>query len=833
MSAGVLVVTSALGGSCTDDPPPAPDPFVLETDTMTVSIGSPRFSLEVKNAKGDVLLSTIDDEGSYQPFTALHRSVAFQAHVIEGWDYQIPTDGAPISIGTVSAATHTATSASIDLVSEDGASTARIEISIDGTDLHLVSSVKGPPITGEGDDQTKPGLNLQSMAFKLPADEHFFGLGERGVSVDHRGRTYENWVEEGGLAGGEDAPPGPTNPSPNGPGMTHAPVPFFMSTKGYAAWLDTSYRTGTSLGGEREDAFRVYAFAPTLDLHVFVHDHPKDSIQEFTQKVGRARLPAPWVFGPRRRMNRNAMVNGVPELQLLRQLKVPTTAADDATHFLPIGSHVGKEAEIQQWTADLHALGYKAIAYYNSYVSTTDERAAADYAEGKAKGYFVKLEDGSEFDTFMISAGPQQVATIDMTNPDAVTWFGTLLQRSIDLSYDGFMLDFGEYLPPNALLFDGRTGWEAHNTFPIAYQKATFDYMTKVKGNDFMFFSRAGYTGTQAVTSVHWSGDPDASFDPTRGLPSQVRSGLNAGMSGIPIWGSDVTGYTCLNNPPADKDVFLRWVEFGALSPEMHEENACSGSMAGQMKWTLYSDAETTAHYAKYAGLHTQLFPYIYAAAKEATETGFPIMRHPILVNPELPETYALETEYWFGPALYVAPVVERAATTRDLWLPPGRWVDWWTLEPLAAGKLQRAAPLGTLPLFLHSGGLVAMIDPSVQTLAPATDPTVITLDDVAGKLDARAAVDASATTATSTLVDGTKLDVTLGGAAALPAGIALTDALGLATCTECGLVETLANGVRRVRVNTAKAALEAGGVSLAFTGGPTTSVRWDVAVLP
>lgn len=833
--AGIVVTASVVGGSCTtDDPPPAPDPFVLQTDTMTVSVGSPRFSLEVKNAAGDVILSTLDDTGTYQSFTALHRSVAFQSHVIEGWDYQIPTDGKPIAITKVTAATHTGSTASIELASEDGAATAHIDITIEGSELHVASSkLTGPALTGEVDDRTAPGLNLQSMAFELPADEHFYGLGERGVSVDHRGRTYENWVEEGGLAGGETAPPGPTNPSPNGPGMTHAPVPFWLSTKGYAAWLDTTYRTGTSFGGERPDAMRVYAFAPTLNLRVFVRAAPRDAIADFTAKAGRAHLPAPWVFGPRRRMNRNAIVDGVPEMQRLRELKVPCTAADDATHFLPIGSHVGKEMEIAKWTSDLHTLGYKAIAYYNAYVSTTDERAAEDYAFGRDNGYFVKLEDGTEFDTFMISAGPQQVATIDMTNPDAVTWFGTLLQRSLDLSYDGFMLDFGEYLPPDAILHDGRTGWEAHNAFPIDYQRATWDFMTKAKGNDFMYFARAGYTGTQAFIPVHWSGDPDASFDPAKGLPAQVRSGINAGISGIPIWGSDVSGYTCLNNPPADKDVFLRWVEFGALSPEMHEENACSGSMGGQEKWTLYSDAETIAVYAKYAGLHTQLFPYIYAAAKEATETGFPIMRHPVLLHPEMPETYALDTEYWFGPALYVAPVVERAATSRDLVLPPGKWVDWWTLEPLASGKITRPAALDELPLFLLSGNVVAMIDPSVQTLAPATDPTVVTLDDVAGKLVVRAAVDPTAAAATATLVDGTKLDVTLAsGAVTLPAGITLTDEAGFATCAECGLVETLPSGVTRVRIDTANASVTAGALTLT-RAAPTSHVRWDVAILP
>ncbi len=539
-----LALLPLLFGSCVKEASQKSHPIVLTTDAMTVTIGSPRFSIEIKNSEGAVILSSIDDKGNYTPLSAAHRAVEYTPHVLEGWDYQSATDGKPAVFGEIVRETHTATSASLDLT--DGAvgfESAHVEVTIDGTEVRIDAKVAALA-TGASEDHAPRGLNLVSMAFHLPSDEHFFGLGERLITVDHRGQTYQSWTEEGGVGLGENVPIGPGNPSPNGPSMSHAPIPFFVSTKGYGAWLDTTYRTGTSFGGERSDASRLWAFEPAMHLHVFVRQNPKDALADFTEKTGRARLPAPWVFGPRRRVDRNALVGGVPEIELQRTQGVPCTAIDDATHFLPIGSQVGNEPEIAQWTKDLHELGYKGIAYYNSYVSVFDPRAAADYIEGHDKGYFVKLDDGTEFNTFMISAGPQTVATIDMTNPDAVSWFGGLLGRSLDLGYDGFMLDFGEYIPPNAKMFDGRSGWEAHNAFPVDYQKATWDYMTKARGDDFMYFARAGYTGTQAYVPVHWSGDPDASFDDAKGLPAQIRAGINAGLSGIPFWGSDISGYT-------------------------------------------------------------------------------------------------------------------------------------------------------------------------------------------------------------------------------------------------------------------------------------------------
>lgn len=825
-------------GSCGDD---EPAPIVLHNDTLTVTIGAPRFSLEVKNAAGVVLLTTIDEKGSYIPFAGAHRKVDYESHVLEGWDYQKATDTF-IDLATVTHETHSANSATLQLGpledDDDSGDSAEMTISIDDGGLHIDSTLKGAKAKKSEEDHAPPGLNLASMAFELPQDEHFFGLGERLITVDHRGTTYESWVEEGGVGLGEGVPPGPDNPSPNGPQMSHAPIPFFTSSRGYGAWIQSSYRTGTSFGGERADAWRLWAFEPGLHLTFFIHDQAKDSLAAFTASTGRASLPAPWVFGPRRRIDRNAMVDGVPEIELMRQKDVPCTGADDATHYLPIGSEVGNEDEINQWTSDLHRLGYKPIAYYNAYVSATDEHAAADYKEGHDNGYFVTLADGSEFDTFMISAGPQTVATIDMTNPSAVAWFGGILDRALDDGYDGFMLDFGEYIPPEAKMFDGRSGWEAHNAFPVDYQRATWEHMTETRGNDFMYFARAGYTGTQAYIPVHWSGDPDASFDDTKGLPSQIRAGINAGLSGIPFWGSDISGYTCLNNPPADKEVFLRWAEFGALSSDMHEENACSGGVTSHQKWTLWSDEETTTVYGNYARLHTRLLPYLYAAAQEAVDTGLPVMRHPLLVDSTNPEAYGVTMDYFFGPSLYVAPVARRGDVTRDLWLPTGEWVDWWTLEPLSSGYVTRDAPLDTLPLFLKSGGIVAMLDPSVQTLASANDPSVVSIDDVQGVLDVRAAIDPTTQSGTAQLVDGTKLDMALaGGAVALPAGFTVAaDEAALSTCESCGLIEQLPTGVQRVRLSTSSSTqsnLTAGALTLSQSGTITNRIRWDVAVLP
>jgi hypothetical protein len=270
----------------------------------------------------------------------------------------------------------------------------------------------------------------------------------------------------------------------------------------------------------------------------------------------------------------------------------------------------------------------------------------------------------------------------------------------------------------------------------------------------------------------------------------------------------------------------------------MHHENACSG-VKNQIKWELWDDDETVKVYGDYARLHTRLFPYIYAAAKEAVDTGMPVIRHPVLYNPRAKEAYAVDLEYYFGPSLYVAPVVRRGMTKRSFWLPPGAWADWWTLARVDGGAtVDRDAPLATLPLYQRSGSIIAMLDPTVETLASATEPSVVTMEKTKDVLDLRAVVDVQSGSARAVLVDGTVFDAKLAaGSPALPAGFTQApDELTLASCNDCGRIDPLATGGVRVRLSTAlapKATTVAGALTLSHDGGPARRMRWDVVVLP
>src|SRR5262249_11673950 len=142
-----------------------------------------------------------------------------------GWDRETSTD-APWRHGTkVAAATFTAASASIDLFDPaDPATTFHLEIVVNGAEVRVEATIAAESSADQGDAAAGIGpLNEMGQSFVLPPDEHFFGLGEKLTTVDHRRQHYECWVEEGGIGQGEGVPPGPINPAPNGRNMSHFP----------------------------------------------------------------------------------------------------------------------------------------------------------------------------------------------------------------------------------------------------------------------------------------------------------------------------------------------------------------------------------------------------------------------------------------------------------------------------------------------------------------------------------------------------------------------------------------------------------------------------------
>ena len=135
------------------------------------------------------------------------------------------------------------------------------------------------------------------------------------------------------------------------------------------------------------------------------------------------------------------------------------------------------------------------------------------------------------------------------------------------------MEDFGEYVPPDAVLADGRSGLAGHNDYCTAYHRASHELTWPARGADFAQFVRCGYTGTAPYARIVWGGDPTEDDSEADGLAAAVSQGLSMGLSGIAYWGSDIGGFHSLFTADrTNAELLVRWLEVGAFSGIMRTQ---------------------------------------------------------------------------------------------------------------------------------------------------------------------------------------------------------------------------------------------------------------------
>jgi hypothetical protein len=192
--------------------------------------------------------------------------------------------------------------------------------------------------------------------------------------------------------------------------------------------------------------------------------------------------------------------------------------------------------------------------------------------------------------------------------------------------------------------------------------------------------------------------------------------GINLSISGCPAYGHDIAGYQSATNPPSTKELFFRWTELGAFSPVMRTHHGTEPSM----EWAWNSDADSIAHYRRYAIEHIQLAPFFEALARDANVLGTPMFRGLFLSYPDQDIAWTQRDEYLLGDSILVAPVVTQGATSRDVWLPPGTWFPWGGGAPLPGDTTvpQVSADVGEIPVYARAGSLIVRYPDRIRTLA-------------------------------------------------------------------------------------------------------------------
>ncbi len=540
----------------------------------------------------------------------------------------------------------------------------------------------------------------------------FFGLGERFDQVKLDGLNAILRPED--LFG---------KPGHN---WTYIPVPFLFTPRGLGVYLDTAAISDFDLREADKERFAIQLHRALVDCYFFV-GAPKDIIGAYTSLTGRTPLSPPWAFGvwicsyqgPQQVLN---------DAEKLRRERIPSSAiwTFDVMEKGDIMGWplwwTGYYPNPRQFTDKLHSMGFKALTYVHPYLrSALVPYSLPDpsFKAGVRAGLMVLNSSGKPTGP----AKPFSDGNIDFTSPANVDWWEQKV-RDIVLkdNFDGWMEDYGEWVNDTDRFAAGVTGRDMVNLYPLFYHKITYEISRKFKP-DVVEFDRSGYAASQGYTRVVWGGDQRPDWTQDHGLPSVVRGGITAGLSGFAVWGPDIEGNGF------SKELWTRWMEFGALTPIMRDHlwNKPSGAVS------LWYDSQTIDAFRSYARLHISLFPYFYTYAQEAAKDGLPIMRHPLLEFPNDPKTYDTEAEYLLGEKILVAPVVIQGASTRSLYLPQGSWVDYWNGHILEGQReVTLPAPLDHIPILVRSGSIIPFISPDTQTLVqdlPVDNDRALTQD--------------------------------------------------------------------------------------------------------
>lgn len=345
------------------------------------------------------------------------------------------------------------------------------------------------------------------------------------------------------------------------------------------------------------------------------------------------------------------------------------------------------DTKIHEWKKE----GLRFLTYINPYVAVDGPM----YPEGEEKGYYAKNQDGS---VYLVDFGEFYCGVVDFTNPDAFNWFKNIIKKNlIEFGSDGWMADFGEYLPTDVVLHDGSDPMVKHNEWPMLWAKCNHDAVKESgKWGEIVYFMRAGATGSQKYCPLIWAGDQSVNWSLDDGLASTIPAALSVGMTGCGLSHSDIGGYTSLHGNIRTKELFMRWAEMGSFLPFMrsHEGNRPAEN------FQVFDDNEAIDHLAVCSNVFTDLTEYRRAIVKENAEKGTPVQRPLFMQYEEDEKAYDIQYEYLFGPDVLVAPVHEEAKTEWEVYLPEDEWIHLWTGKEYSGGTHVVPAALGQIPAF-------------------------------------------------------------------------------------------------------------------------------------
>lgn len=565
------------------------------------------------------------------------------------------------------------------------------------------------------------------QAFTLDADEPIYGLGQhqRG-NLNQRNQRYDNMIQ----------------------GNTEDVVPFLQSVKGYGIFWDnyspTSFddsKNGTSFKSDVGDG---------IDYYFMYGGNAGGVIADMRDLTGQAPMFPLWTFGywqsKERYKSQDELVGVVKKY---RDLNVPLDGIIQDWQYWG-NNYLWNSMDFlnadfpngHKMVSDVHNLNaHMIISIWASFGPQT-----LQYKEMKPKNmlldFFTWPESGSEKWPPMMDY-PSGVRPYDAYNPEARDIYWKYLNKGLfSVGVDGWWMDSTEpdhlHFKPSDLDLHTYLGSfrKVRNAFPLMTVGGVYDHQRAASSDKRVFIlTRSAFAGQQRYGANTWSGDVTSSW---QALRQQIPTGLNFSLSAIPYWNSDIGGFflTKFRRKLADPDyreLYTRWIEFGAFCPMMRSHGADAPReiyQFGSKGDRVYDAVE------KFINVRYSLLPYIYSTSWDVTAHQSSMMRALVMDFPNDKNAWDVNDEFMFGKSILVNPVTRpmyvkpgtiagrdtikledfSEIKSKQTYLPAGAgWYDFWTGEKFAGGqKVARQTPLDIIPVYVKAGSILP-IGPEVQ----------------------------------------------------------------------------------------------------------------------
>ncbi len=586
--------------------------------------------------------------------------------------------------------------------------TSKLICRIAKNDLHitLFDALDGEMINNDElgfhwEESYEYGGNVVKMSKVSHDGESYFGLGDKPVELNLKGKRFENWVTDSYAYG-------------KGTDPLYKTIPFFTglyNKKAYGVFFDNTFRSFFDFSLERRNVTSFWAQGGEMNYYFIYGPKMEDVVANYTDLTGKPhQLPPLWALGFHQCKWSYYPESKVKEItSTFRDLKIPCDAIyldiDYMDGFRCFTWNKEYFPDPKRMVKELADEGFKTVAIIDPGIKIDKDYSV--FKEALDNDYFCKRADGPYMKG---KVWPGECYFPDFTKEKVRDWWSDLYKELIEeIGVKGVWNDMNEpavmEVPNKTFPDDVRHDYDgnpcshrkAHNIYGMQMARATYQGVKKYAYPKRPFvITRAAYSGTQRYTST-WTGDNVATWEHLWIANIQAQ---RLAMSGFSFAGSDIGGFA--EQPQGE--LFTRWIQLGVFHPFCRVHS--SGEHGDQEPWTF--DEDVTNIVRKFIELRYQLLPYLYTAFWKYVDEGIPMLKSLVLFDQEDIHTHYRTDEFVFGDKILVCPILEPNSRGRRMFLPRGNWYNHWNSDYVKGGKeLWVDADIDSMPVFIKEGAII------------------------------------------------------------------------------------------------------------------------------